>query len=84
MRHNMGKKKEKIIYIDDGRTIADMSGVPGPELGNKNPARPAPKAKDVWNTCWNAVRMMLLPTLALAGGLGIIYLIVYVIFKLAY
>ncbi len=23
----MGKKKEKIIYIDDGRTIADMSGV---------------------------------------------------------
>lgn len=23
----MGKKKEKIKYVDDGRTIADMSGV---------------------------------------------------------
>ena len=25
----MGKKKEKITYVDDGRTIADMSGVTG-------------------------------------------------------
>ena len=25
----MAKKKEKITYVDDGRTIADMSGVSG-------------------------------------------------------
>ncbi len=79
------KKKEKITYIDDGRTIADMSGVKsGPRLGDRNPYRPRPKAKDVWKTYWAAVKMMLTPMLVVIVGLCVIYMIVYFIFLLAY
>ena len=80
----MGKKKEKITYVDDGRTIADMSGVSGPRLGNRNPYRPAPKAKDVWKTYWNAVKMMIGPMIAVVCALGVIYMVMYFIFWLAY
>ena len=79
----MGKnKKEKITYIDDGRTIADMSGVSsGMRLGSGN--RPRPRAKDVWETYWNAVKMMFFPMLAVLGALVIIYVILGLIFGLA-
>ena len=74
------KKKEKVIYVDDGRTIADMSGVSsGPRL-SRNPYRPALRFKDVWNTYWNAVRMMFTPMLVVITALGVIYMILYVLF----
>lgn len=77
----MGKKKEKIRYIDDGRTIADMSGVnAGPRLGGKNTYRPSPKFKDVWKTYWGAVKMMFMPMLAVIVALCIIYMVLYAIF----
>ena len=76
------KKKEKIVYIDDGSTIADMSGVHGPRLANRNPARPRPKAKDVWNTYWNAVKMMVGPMLAVICGIIIVYMILTFVFML--
>jgi hypothetical protein len=73
-------KKEKITYIDDGRTLADMSGVSsGPRLGKHSTTR----AKDAWHTYWNAVRMMFLPMLAVIGGLVLIYLIMWIVFSLA-
>lgn len=79
------KKKEKITYIDDGRTIADMSGVKsGPRLGGRNPYRPRPKAKEVWKTYWNAVKMMFTPMLVVIVALGVIYMIIYFIFFLMY
>ena len=59
------KKKEKVVYVDDGSTIADMSHVSGPRLGRRHPAAPHPKAKDVWNTYWNAVKMMFTPMLVI-------------------
>ena len=46
----MGKKKEKFTYVDDGRTIADMSGITGPRLGKRNPYSPGPSFKEVWKT----------------------------------
>ena len=74
----MGRKKEKITYIDDGRTIADMSGVrSGSRLNNRNPYRPRPKAKDVWKTYWSAVKMMIKPRLVVIAALCIIYLLAY-------
>ena len=77
------KKKEKIRYVDDGRTVADMSGVKaGPRLG-RDPLRPRPKAKEVWTTYWNAVKPMFGPMLVVLVGLCIIYMIAYVVFLLA-
>ncbi len=80
----MGKKqkKEKVRYVDDGRTVADMSGVKsGPRLGG-DASRPRPKAKDVWTTYWNAVKMMFGPMLVVIVGLCIIYMIVWLVFWL--
>lgn len=73
----MGKKKEKIKYVDDGRPIADMSGVSGGRLGNRNPYRPSPKFKDVWHTYWAAVRMMIKPMLVVIAFLAVFYLLAY-------
>ena len=80
----MAKKKEKITYIDDGRTIADMSGVSGPRLGRRNPGIPRPTVKEVWATYWNAVKMMIGPMITVICALGVIYMILYFIFLLAY
>ena len=76
----MGKKKEKITYIDDGRTIADMSNVGGPRLTKRHPASPRPKAKDVWSTYWGAVKMMFVPMLVVVTGLIVIYMILAAVF----
>lgn len=77
----MGKKKEKITYIDDGRTIADMSGISG---GFQHESRPKyqPRAgiKEQLSTFWGAVKMMLLPTLVFTGALVVIYLILTLVF----
>ena len=78
----MGEKKEKITYVDDGRTIADMSGIPDHRYETRHPAMPRPKFKDVWNTYWAATKMMLLPTLIFGGGLALIFGVLWLIFKL--
>ena len=76
----MAKKKEKIHYVDDGRTIADMSGVTsGPRLAS-NPYRPPLKFKEVWKTYWNAVKMMFTPMLVVICGILIIYMILAAVF----
>lgn len=75
------EKKEKITYVDDGRTIADMSGVTG---GRRYAPRasyvPGPSFKEAWKTYWSAVRMMFVPMLAVVAGLGIIYVILWAVF----
>ena len=76
-------KKEKPVYVDDGRALADMSGVSGPRL-TKTPGRPSSTAKEKWDTYWAAVKMMFLPMLCFIAGLVILYVILYVIFLLAY
>ena len=72
------KKKEKITYIDDGRTIADMSGVTGPRMGRRLGS--SPRFRDVWKTYWMAVRMMFFPMLAVIGAICIIFGILTLIF----
>ena len=78
----MGKKKEKFTYVDDGRTIADMSGITGPRLGKRNPYSPGPSFKEVWKTYWNAVKMMVGPMITVICALGVIYMILYFVFLL--
>ena len=77
------KKKEKVVYVDDGRTIADMSGVSGPRLSRRTPGRPSPRAKDVRNTYWNAVKMMFVPMLVVICAIIIIYMILTFVFLIA-
>ena len=77
----MGKqpKAPKPKYVDDGRTLADMSGVGGPRFHrSQNTSRSTGKEK--WDTYWAAVRMMFVPMLCFITGLIIIYMIVYAVF----
>ena len=76
----MAKKKEKIKYIDDGRTIADMSNLrTGRRLGS-NPYRPPLKVKEVMKTYFSSVKMMFMPMLAVIVGICIIYMILWALF----
>lgn len=65
------KKKEKITYIDDGRTIADMSGVSGGMQWTKQGTTSSPK--DIWKTYWSAVKMMFKPMLVVIGFLTAVF-----------
>lgn len=77
------KKKEKIIYIDDGSTVADMSAVGGKRSNsnkkNGEKSRSAPRAsfKEQFQTYIGAVKLMFLPMLAVLGLLAIAFLIMY-------
>ena len=87
----IGKKKEKITYIDDGRTIADMSAVGGARSRNtgKTPSerdkRPDPRLlpggrstmREQAQTYLDAVRTMFLPMLVVIGILCLAFLIVW-------
>lgn len=74
-------KKEKITYIDDGRTIADMSDVAG-GFRKRSTYTPRPKFKEVWKTYWGAVRMMLVPMAVVVAAMAVIYLIMLLVFWL--
>ncbi len=72
------KKKEKVKYIDDGRTIADMSALRGGhKTDDKGYIRPPSTAKDKWNTYWSAVRSMLIPMLITLGVITVIFLVAF-------
>ena len=77
------KKKEKVIYVDDGRTVADMSNVPGTRLSRDN-WRSRSTAKEKWQTYWDAVKRMFGPMMIVICGICIIYMILYVVFLFMY
>ena len=74
-------KKEKITYVDDGRTIADMSGISG-NRNNWTKRGTTSSPKEIWNTYWGAVKMMFKPMLVTIGFLCVAFLIVSLIFWL--
>ncbi len=65
------KKKEKITYIDDGRSFADMSGVQGGFNFAKKGTSASPK--EIWGTYWSAVKMMFKPMLVVIGFLCAVF-----------
>ena len=65
------KKKEKITYIDDGRSFADMSNVTG-GFGRFGTGTTS-SFKDIWETYWSAVKMMFKPMLVVIGFLCVIF-----------
>ncbi len=75
------KKKDKIRYVDDGRTIADMSALGGGKKASSGYTESSgSRARDIWNTYWGAVKMMFGPMMAVICGIGVIYMIVYALF----
>ena len=75
------EKKKKTVYVDDGRTIADMSGLNHPRL-TRSKYTPHSTAKEKWDTYWNAVRMMFVPMLFVITGIAVIYMIMWLVFFL--
>lgn len=73
------EKKEKVVYVDDGSPVADMSGLSG---GKRLRNTGGSSAKDKWNTYWDAVKMMFMPMLCVICGLIIIYMLMYLLFLL--
>lgn len=73
-------KKEKITYIDDGRTIVDMSNLSGGHRWYKQGT--SSSVKDIWKTYWSATRMMLKPTLVAVAFLVAAFLIISILFYL--
>lgn len=76
----MKEKKKKITYVDDGRTIADMSGVSGGMQWTKRGTTSS--VRDIWRTYWSAVKMMFKPMLVVIGFIMTVFLIMSVIFWL--
>ena len=80
---NKKKKKEKIVYIDDGSTIADMSSLGGRSKDKKQSAsrnqRYRAPLKDQFQTFRDAQRAMFLPMLAVLGIIALAFLIVYIL-----
>ena len=72
------QKKEKIIYVDDGSTIADMSA-----LGNgkkesqsmmySSARKPKARWREILDTYFESVRMMLLPMLVVMGLIAVVF-----------
>lgn len=92
------KKREKTVWIDDGRTIADMSNLPtrglGRSLSDAAPKREIseterqfyksqPKWREYLATYFAAVKMMFLPMLAVIGIISLAFLILYILSVLA-
>ena len=82
MSKNEKKKREKITYIDDGRTIADMSFTKkGKASSSVKDAdkKPVSTWREKWRTYFDSVKIMILPmliTLLLIGAaFGLLWLL---------
>ncbi len=73
-------KKEKIRYVDDGRTIADMSAVSGGRLPKRPRGIPGSSWKEKWQTYIAAVKMLLLPMIVVITALGVVYMVLWAVF----
>lgn len=82
------KKKEKVTYIDDGRTIADMSGTSKTSafFGNRptttsERGRRRASAREQWRTYRAAAKQMFVPMLVVMGIITFAFGIMYLLFK---
>ena len=76
------KKKEKVVYLDDGRTLADMSSVTSPGLsGRPSPYRAS--LREQWQTYISAVKMMIKPMLLVMAAVCVAYGVLYLLLSLA-
>ncbi len=81
MSKNKKQKKEKVRYIDDGRTIADMSSVGGRTAPKKDSHRV--NYKESLKTYFAAVRLMFKPMLITLGIITLAFFIMWLLMQLA-
>lgn len=79
MSKKNAKKKEKVKYIDDGRTLSDMSGVRG-GFASRPSGAGRPTFKECFKTYIDAVKMMFAPMLVVLLFICIAFMIMYLIF----
>jgi hypothetical protein len=84
MSKNKKKKKEKIIYIDDGSTVADMSFLrkgssKNSPAYNSGKSAKASRFKECFKTYIEAVKTMIKPMLVTMIIITIAFLLVYLI-----
>ena len=81
------KKREKITYVDDGRTIADMSGLSATKKhgGASRTHSPAPRStwRDKWRTYFQSVKYMILPMLFTLVIISAVFGLLYLLLSLA-
>ena len=85
MSEKKKKKKSKVTYIDDGRSIADMSGLGKSAKNEKKPyeqRRSRSTMGEQWKTYKQSVKMMFIPMLITMLGICIIFLILYIVFSI--
>ncbi len=70
------EKKEKIVYVDDGSTVADMSNTRKKEKG---PPKRKSTMKEKWRTYLSVVKKMILPMLCTLLAFTLIYIFLLLI-----
>ncbi len=63
------KKEQKIVYIDDGSTVADMSGT------RSGPPRKKSTMKEKWHTYITTVKHMILPLLVTLLAMTMVFVL---------
>lgn len=86
MKDTKKKKKEKVKYIDDGRTLYDMSGTskPGVFLGGKNDSKnrkTRSTRREEYNTFVSTMRQMVLPMFIVMGIITLAFGLMYLLLK---
>ncbi|MBQ8371683.1 MAG: hypothetical protein IJX38_01910 [Clostridia bacterium] len=76
MSKDKKKKKQKVKYIDDGRTIADMSALYG---RRGEPLKKRASFKEQSATFFGAMKMMFIPMLVVIGILSVAFGITYLL-----
>lgn len=77
------KKKPKVVYYDDGSTIADMSGVRPRRVRKDNDDGAPTRAQAIWKTYVKSVKSMIIPMLITIGIICATFLILYILLSLA-
>ena len=87
MSRDKKNKKKKTVYIDDGRTIADMSGLGHASRGDEpkfdKSGRRRASAREQFETYKAAVKTMLLPMFITIGIICVAFGLLYLLFELA-
>ena len=72
----MDQETEKMTYINDGNTTADMPGVDvDQELKAQSQSNSDFCFKELWNTYWSATKKIIIPMLIFVGAMVILFLL---------